>query len=149
MKITIRPGEKQDIPAMMELVKELAVYEKAADQVTNTVEAMTEDGFGEHPIFGSFVAEVDGNIVGISIFYNRYSTWKGKRLYLEDIVVTSGLRGKGVGKGLFEATVAKARETGCTGMMWQVLDWNQSAIEFYEKYGTRFDEEWLNCHLDF
>ncbi len=145
----IRVGTKEDVPAMMKLVMELAEYEKGADQVTNTVEKMTEDGFGENPIFGSFVAEMDGKLVGISIYYFRYSTWKGRRLYLEDIVVTSELRGKGIGKGLFEQTVAKAKETGCTGMMWQVLDWNESAIEFYRQYGTRFDDDWVNCKLDF
>lgn len=145
----IRVGTKEDVPAMMKLVMELAEYEKGADQVTNTVEKMTEDGFGENPIFGSFVAEMDGKLVGISIYYFRYSTWKGRRLYLEDIVVTSELRGKGIGKGLFEQTVAKAKEAGCTGMMWQVLDWNESAIEFYRQYGTRFDDDWVNCKLDF
>ena len=149
MNLQVREGKPEDIPAMMKLVKELALYEKAADQVSNTEEAMMRDGFGPNPVFGFFVAEADGLITGFSVYYCRYSTWNGKRLYLEDIVVTEEMRGKGLGKALFDATVAKARETNCTGMMWQVLDWNTSAIEFYEKYGTRFDDEWVNCHLDF
>lgn len=147
--LVIRKGEKQDLPAAFELIKELAEYEKARDEVTNTIEMMVEDGFGEHPVFAFFVAEVGGNVVGLSLFYFRYSTWKGKRLYLEDIVVTKDQRGNGAGKALFEATIAEAKENNCTGMMWQVLDWNSSAIDFYKKYKTRFDGEWLNCHLDF
>jgi GNAT superfamily N-acetyltransferase len=149
MQINVRPGLASDVPAIMQLVHELAEFEKAPDQVTNTAEAMLIDGFGENPVFGSFVAEVDGEITGISVYYFRYSTWKGKRLYLEDIVVTESMRGKGIGKSLFDATVAEAKQTGCTGMMWQVLDWNQPAIDFYANYGARFDEEWVNCHLDF
>ncbi len=145
----IREGKKDDLPSVFDLVKELAIYEKAEDQVTNTVKMMEEDGFGENPIFGFFVAEVEDRIVGLSLYYYRYSTWKGKRLYLEDIVVTASERGKKMGKALFDKTLNKARETGCTGMMWQVLEWNKDAIAFYEKYGTRFDEEWVNCHLDF
>ncbi|UBM59940.1 GNAT family N-acetyltransferase [Marinilongibacter aquaticus] len=149
MNMTIREGKAEDVPAIMQLVKELAEYEKASEEVTNTEEAMLEAGFGDKPIFNSFVAELDGKLVGISIFYPRYSTWKGKRLYLEDIVVTEELRGQGVGKALFERTVEEAKNTGCSGMMWQVLDWNNSAINFYRKYKTRFDNEWINCHLDF
>ncbi|MGR3809128.1 N-acetyltransferase family protein [Jiulongibacter sp. NS-SX5] len=149
MEINVRVGEAADVPAMMKLVKELAEFEKAPEQVSNTEEQMLKDGFGQNPIFGSFVAEADGEIVGIAIYYFRYSTWKGKRLYLEDIVVNSEFRGKGMGKALFDKTIEKAKETNCTGMMWQVLDWNQSAIEFYKQYGTRFDDDWVNCKLDF
>lgn len=149
MNINIRKGTPEDVPPVFELVKELALYEKAPEQVTNTPEMMLKDGFGHEPIFGLFVAEVDGKVVGISLYYFRYSTWKGKRLYLEDIVVTETMRGYGLGKKLFDATVEEAKATHCTGMMWQVLDWNKPAIDFYEKYGTRFDGEWINCHLDF
>ncbi len=147
--IIIRRGTAADVPAMMELVRELAIYEKAAEQVSNTEERMLREGFGENPIFGSFVGEVDGVIRGISIYYYRYSTWKGKRLYLEDIVVNEDFRGIGLGKKLFEITVEEARTTDCSGMMWQVLDWNEPAINFYKKYPTRFDEGWINCHIDF
>ncbi|MDF7818329.1 GNAT family N-acetyltransferase [Runella sp. MFBS21] len=149
MNIKIRKGLPEDVPSVFELVKELALYEKAPEQVTNTPEMMLKDGFGPDPIFGLFVAEVDDKVVGISLYYFRYSTWKGKRLYLEDIVVTETMRGYGLGKKLFDATVEEAKATHCTGMMWQVLDWNKPAIDFYEKYGTRFDGEWINCHLDF
>lgn len=144
----IREGTKQDLPAVLELVKELAEFERALDQVSNTVERMEEDGFGEHPAFGFFVAEEENRLVGLSLFYYRYSTWKGKRLYLEDIVVTQKERGKGTGKLLFDRTMKKALEENCTGMMWQVLNWNESAIKFYARYGTSFDDEWVNCHLD-
>ncbi len=145
----IRPGTKEDLPQVFELIKELAIYEKAPEQVTNTVAAMERDGFGPNPIYGLFVAEEEGSIVGISIYYYRYSTWKGKRLYLEDIVVTESRRGTGLGKQLFDRTIEEGKANNCTGMMWQVLDWNKSAIDFYKKYGTHFDEEWVNCHLDF
>jgi len=101
-----------------------------------------------NPVFGFFVAEEGQIIHGISLFYYRYSTWKGKRLYLEDIVVTGNQRGKGIGKLLFDATMKKALDENCTGMMWQVLNWNETAIEFYKRYNTRFDNEWINCHLE-
>jgi GNAT superfamily N-acetyltransferase len=149
MDVSIREGKAVDVPALLALVHELALYEKAPEEVTNTEAQMLEDGFGEHPIFGSFVAEKEGKVIGISIYYYRYSTWKGKRMYLEDLVVSEPMRGIGAGKLLFEATIAKGKEAGCTGMMWQVLDWNKPSIEFYKKYGTRFEEEWLNCSLDF
>lgn len=149
MKVIVREGRKEDLPQVLELVKELAAYEKAAHEVSNTLEMMEKDGFGEHPVFGFFVAERTGLITGISLYYYRYSTWKGRRLYLEDIVVTQSERGAGIGKLLFDATVKKAKDDNCTGMMWQVLDWNEPAINFYKKYGTRFDNGWLNCHLDF
>jgi len=149
MDIKIRKGTPKDVPQVFTLVQELAVYEKAADQVSNTPEQMLEDGFGPNPIYGLLVAEVDGKIVGISMYYTRYSTWKGKRLYLEDLIVTESMRGSGLGKMLLNATVAEARATQCTGVMWQVLDWNDPAIKFYERYGARLDGEWINCHLDF
>ncbi len=149
MEVEIREGKKADLPAVLELVKELAEYEKALHEVSNTVAQMEVDGFGENPVFGFFVAERAGQIVGLSLYYYRYSTWKGKRMYLEDIVVTKAERGAGIGKLLFDKTVEKGKETGCTGMMWQVLDWNEPAINFYKKYGTKFDGGWVNCHLDF
>lgn len=147
--VKVRKGTEADIEAAFALIKELAAFENAPQEVTNTVEMMAKDGFGENPVYGFFVAERDKAIIGLSLYYYRYSTWKGKRLYLEDIVVTQAERGKGVGKLLFEATVAFAKAQHCTGMMWQVLDWNQSAIDFYKKYYTHFDNEWINCHLNF
>ena len=144
----VRNGKIEDLPQVLELVKELAVYEKAPHEVTNTVTQMELDGFGPNPTFGFFVAEKDGQIVGISIYYWRYSTWKGKRLYLEDIIVTEGERGKGTGKLLFERTMRHALDENCTGMMWQVLEWNEPAINFYKKYEAKMDAEWTNCSLD-
>jgi GNAT superfamily N-acetyltransferase len=149
MSIIIRDCVREDVPAMFELIKELALYEKAPEQVTNTVEQMYLDGFGENPIFGSIVSEVDGEIVGMALYYYRYSTWKGKRLYLEDLIVSETMRGRGLGEKLLDATIEKARQTLCTGLMWQVLDWNEPAINFYKKFGARFDEEWVNVNIDF
>ncbi|PWJ59267.1 N-acetylglutamate synthase-like GNAT family acetyltransferase [Dyadobacter jejuensis] len=147
MQISTRQGKESDIPAVLELVKELALYERALDQVSNTEEKMRQDY--EDKLFDFFVAEVDGTIVGLSLYYYRYSTWKGKRLYLEDIIVTESMRGSGIGKVLFDATIQAAKASACSGMMWQVLDWNTSAVGFYRKYGTNFDSEWINCNLDF
>lgn len=147
-KITIREGRKHDLPRVLELIKELAHYERAPHEVTNTLERLEEDGFGAHPVYGFFIAETDTAIVGLSLYYWRYSTWKGKRLYLEDIIVTESERGKGAGKLLFDRTMSKALEEDCTGMMWQVLDWNEPAINFYKKYGAKLDGEWVNCNLE-
>lgn len=149
MSIIIRDGVREDVPIMFELIKELALYEKAPEQVTNTIERMYLDGFGENPIFGSIISEVDGQIVGMALYYYRYSTWKGKRLYLEDLIVLEVMRGRGLGEKLLNATIEKARESDCTGLMWQVLDWNEPAINFYKKFGARFEAEWLNVHIDF
>jgi GNAT superfamily N-acetyltransferase len=152
--VSIRPGTRADVPQAFDLVVELAVYEKAADDVNNTAERMAEDGFGPAPLFGMLVAEESSRpagqqVVGLALYYFRYSTWKGKRLYLEDIIVTESHRGQGLGKELLDATVDMARQTACTGMMWQVLDWNEPAIGFYRQFNTRFDNGWINCHLDF
>ena len=146
--ISIRAGKKEDLPRVLELIKELAEYERAPHEVTNTLALMEKDGFGANPVYGFFVAEKEGKIIGLSLYYWRYSTWKGKRLYLEDIIVTEAERGKGAGKILFDKTMEKAIEADCTGMMWQVLDWNEPAINFYKKYGARIEDGWLNCHLD-
>jgi GNAT superfamily N-acetyltransferase len=147
--ISIRTGTKEDLPSALELIKELALYEKASQEVTNTVQQMEVDGFGVNPIFGFFVAETARGVVGISIYYWRYSTWKGKRLYLEDIVVTEKERGAGIGKLLFDRTMQHALDENCSGMMWQVLDWNEPAINFYQKYyQAKLDGEWINCSLE-
>ena len=147
--VEIRKGEKKDLPAVFDLIKELAVYENGLDQVTNSVQKMEIDGFGENPIYEFIVAIEGGNIIGCAIYYYRYSTWKGKRMYLEDLIVTEVKRGAGAGKLLFEAVIEIGKETKCSGMMWQVLDWNEPAINFYKKYNTNFDEEWINCNIDF
>lgn len=108
-----------------------------------------DSGFGEQPVWGAFVAERDGRIIGLALYYIRYSTWKGRRLYLEDLIVTEEARGMGIGKLLLDSTVAYAKEKGYSGMMWQVLDWNAPAIEFYKKYNADFDSEWVNVSLNF
>lgn len=137
-----------DLPQVLDLIKELAAFTGYPDQVTNTVARMREDGFGKNPIFGFLVAEADGQIEGTSIYYYRYSTWKGKRLYLEDLVVRESLRGKGIGKLLFEATMRKSLAEDCSGMMWQVLHWNEKAISFYQKYDSKIDKDFYNCSLE-
>lgn len=147
-EIEIRAGKKEDVPRVLDLVRELAEYERAPDQVTNTVAMMEQDGFGVRPVYEMYVALREKRIVGLSLYYYRYSTWKGKRLYLEDIVVTEAERGKGIGKRLFEKTLEKAMAERCTGVMWQVLDWNEPAINFYKKYGATFDSSWVNCSLE-
>ena len=149
MSIIIRDAVRQDVPSMFELIKELALFEKAPEQVTNTIEQMYLDGFGENPIFKTIVSEIDGQIVGMALYYYRYSTWKGKRLYLEDLIVSEKMRGRGLGEKLLNAIIEKAQQTACTGLMWQVLDWNEPAINFYKKFGARFDEGWVNVHIDF
>lgn len=145
----IRKGTKEDLPRALELIRELAIFEKAPDEVTNTVEAMEKDGFGEDPIFGFFVAEEDdGSIPGLALYYYRYSTWKGRRMYLEDIIVTEASRGQGIGKKLFDEVIREGVKEDCTGMVWQVLDWNESAISFYKsQYGADLDGEWINCSI--
>jgi GNAT superfamily N-acetyltransferase len=146
--IIIRDGCKEDLPRVLELIRELAEYERAPHEVINTVEQLEIDGFGQKPIFGFFVAENERGIVGMSLFYWRYSTWKGKRLYLEDIIVTEKERGAGVGKLLFDRTMKKSIEENCSGMKWQVLDWNEPSIAFYKKHGAKLDSEWIDCSLE-
>jgi GNAT superfamily N-acetyltransferase len=145
---TIRKGTEADLPRALELIIELATFERAPEQVINTVEQMQKDGFGNNPVFGFFVAENENGIVGLALYYWRYSTWKGRRIWLEDIIVTDSERGKGVGKLLFEKMLAFCVEQQSEGMMWQVLDWNEPAIRFYKKYGAAVSTEWLNCTLE-
>lgn len=144
MPITIRPAVKEDCPRLLELVNELALYEKAPDEVTVSMTHFEESGFGEKPVWWAFVAEEAGTIYGFALYYIRYSTWKGQAMYLEDIVVTEPARGKGIGKLLFDRLIEEAREKGFKRMVWQVLEWNEPAINFYKKYNAEFDGEWLN-----
>lgn len=143
----IRKGIKTDLPQVFDLVMELAVYEKAPQEVANSVERMEIDGFGEKPIFEFFVAENEGSVVGTAIFYYRYSTWKGKAIFLEDLVVKASERGKGYGKLLLDAIVSEAKAVDAKQVRWQVLDWNEPAINFYNKLGADLDAEWINCTL--
>lgn len=145
MNIHLREATAEDCPRLLELINELAVYEKAPQEVTVTLAEFVDAGFGENPVWKAFVA-VDGQtIVGLALFYIRYSTWKGCRLYLEDFLVTESCRGKGIGKMLFDRVVQEAKEKGYNGMNWQVLDWNQPALNFYNKYAASYENEWLNA----
>lgn len=147
-KIIIRKARREDCPRMLELVKELAVYERAPDEVTVTPEHFTESGFGANPVWWAFVAEVDGVIAGFALYYVRFSTWKGQRMYLEDFVVTDACRGKGIGKLLFDRLIEEAKAKKFNAIVWQVLKWNEPAINFYKKYNAAFDGEWYNGSIE-
>lgn len=149
-KIEIRTAVKADCARIMELIQELAVYEKAPEQVTVDFDHFVQSGFSEKPVWWAFVAEADGNVEGFALWYIRYSTWKGQRLYLEDLLVTEKMRGKGIGKLLFDKLIEECKTKKYSGMMWQVLDWNEPAINFYKKLpGVNFDAEWINCSINF
>lgn len=145
MSINIRVAEKEDCSRLLELIHELALYEKAPEEVTVTLDEFVDAGFGENPVWKAFVAEDDQQIIGFALYYTRYSTWKGCRLYLEDFIVTESYRGKGVGKILFETVMQEARDKNYNGMNWQVLDWNEPAINFYNKYQAHIESGWLNA----
>jgi GNAT superfamily N-acetyltransferase len=147
MNINLRIAEKNDCPRLLELVRELALFERAPQEVTVTLQEFEEAGFGNKPVWKAFVAEADGLIVGFALYYIRYSTWKGCRLYLEDLIVTENWRGKGIGKILFNRLIEEAKELGFSGMVWQVLDWNEPAITFYKKYEAAIEAGWLNASL--
>lgn len=143
----LRRAVKEDCPRLLELVHELALFEKAPEEVTVTLEHFTESGFGKEPVWGAFVVSVNDRIEGFALYYVRYSTWKGQRMYLEDLIVTEKMRGKGLGKLLFEKVLEEAKEKKFHGMVWQVLDWNEPAIQFYKKYNARFESGWVTCSL--
>lgn len=142
MKTTLRQATKQDLQAVLDLVNELALYEKAPQEVTVTL-ADYETDF-ENKVFDIILAEQENKIVGIAFYYMAYSTWKGKMLYLEDFVVKEELRGHGIGKLLFKAFLEEAKNLGASIAKWQVLDWNKPAINFYEKYNSTIEKEWYN-----
>ena len=144
----IRKGTKEDLRAAHQLIVELAIYENAPNEVETTVESMEKDGFGEDSIFEFFVAEDQGKIIGLALYYYRYSTWKGRSIYLEDLVVCEESRGKGFGKRLLDAVVYEAKRLNCNQVCWQVLDWNEPAINFYKSLNATLDAEWINCKLN-
>jgi L-amino acid N-acyltransferase YncA len=155
----IRKATKEDCPAIMNLIHELAVYEKEPDAVTVSMEHFIESGFGEKPVWEAFVATLpqpsplrveEEMVVGFALYYIRYSTWKGQRMYLEDLLVTDAMRGQGVGKLLMDTLIEECKAKKYSGLVWQVLDWNEPAINFYKKYEqVKFDGEWVNCSINF
>jgi GNAT superfamily N-acetyltransferase len=164
MTINIRPAVKEDCPRLLELVQELATYERAPNEVTVTLDHFVESGFGEKPVWWAFVAETSsssslsegegatifektGVVVGFALYYIRYSTWKGQAMYLEDILITNEWRGKGIGKLLFDRLIEEAKEKKFNRIIWQVLDWNEPAINFYKRYNADIDGGWLNCSI--
>ncbi|MCW3121673.1 MAG: sortase-like acyltransferase [Flavipsychrobacter sp.] len=147
--VNIRKAVAADCPRMMELVNELAVYERAPHEVTVELEHFIESGFGPAPVWWAFVAEEDNVIKGFALYYVRYSTWKGQRMYLEDILVTESDRGRGLGSMLMDALITEAQAKKFHGITWQVLDWNEPALNFYKKYNANLDPEWLNASITF
>lgn len=145
--VIIRAGRQEDIPEIFELVKELAEYENAAHELNNTPAQLEQDGFGTHPLFEFIVAKHNEHIIGMALFFPYYSTWKGKTLYMEDLIVKEAWRKKGIGKLLMDAVVLHASKQGYKNILWQVLDWNTPAIEFYKKTGAILDGEWMNCKM--
>lgn len=143
----VRRAKPEDCSRLLELINELALFEKAPHEVTVTLEEFEFAGFSDHPVWWSFVVEVEGVIQGFALYYIRYSTWKGCRMYLEDIIITEEYRGKGLGKLLFDQLIIEAVERNLKGITWQVLEWNEDAIEFYKKYNASIDPEWVNGSL--
>ena len=144
---TVRKGTKNDVKAVHALIVELAIYERAEQEVSNTEDQLLRDGFGEDPVYELLVAETEEKVVGMALWYTKYSTWKGKCGYLEDLVVQADLRGRGIGKALFLEVAKACARRGYGRMEWQVLDWNEPAIGFYRSLGAGLDPEWLNGKL--
>jgi GNAT superfamily N-acetyltransferase len=145
MSNNIRVAKKEDCPRLLELINELALYEKAPEEVTVTLAEFEDAGFGDQPVWKAYVVEEHNFILGFALFYTRYSTWKGRRLYLEDFIVTEQARGKGIGKILFEKVIEESKNGNYNGMVWQVLDWNEPALNFYNKYAAQVESGWLNA----
>lgn len=146
--VIVRKATPADCPRMMELIHELAVYERAPEEVTVDPQHFMQSGFGPNPVWWAFVAEEDGLVQGFALYYIRYSTWKGQRMYLEDILVTEQARGRKLGEKLMNALIEEAKELGFNGITWQVLDWNEPAINFYKKFDTQFDGTWVNVKME-
>ena len=147
MSVQIRWATADDCGRLLELIKELAIYERAPEAVTVTLEEFVDAGFGTKSVWKAFVASDGDIILGFALYYTRYSTWKGRRLYLEDFLVTEESRGKGVGKLLFDRVIFEANSGEYSGMVWQVLDWNEPALNFYRKYNAELDSGWINGSL--
>jgi GNAT superfamily N-acetyltransferase len=147
-KINIRRATKEDIGLVRDLVMELAIFEKAPEEVTSSLADYVQEGFSDNPLFTANLIYLNDELAGFSLWYYRFSTWKGRRFYLEDLYIKETFRGRGLGKKLINEAIEEAKRMKCTGMMWQVLDWNQPAIDFYNTLGVKMDAGWLNVHLD-
>lgn len=146
--MNIRKGEKKDMKAVLNLIKELATFEKEPDAVVVTVADLERDGFGDYPLFHTFVAEVEGEIVGIALYYYRYSTWKGKTIHLEDLIVKEKMRGSGLGFALYSKIIEQGKIDNVRRIEWNVLDWNTPAIDFYIKSGAKVLDDWRVAQMD-
>ncbi len=149
MKISLRQATKQDLPEVLSMIKELALYEKAPQEVTVTLEELERDGFSERPLFEVILACHENQILGMAFYFFSYSTWKGRCIYLEDIIVKEQFRGQKIGLKLFEAVIKKSKSYSARRMQWQVLNWNEPAINFYKKLNAQFDPSWINCKLTY
>ena len=148
MDITIRKAKKEDMSRVHELIMELAVYEKLPQEVEVNPSDLVNDGFGEKPLFHCFVAEVNSTVEGMAIIYNRYSTWKGKTVHLEDLIVTKNMRNKGIGALLLDKVILFGKEMNVKRISWEVIDWNKKAIKFYERKGAKLISDWNIIHLN-
>jgi len=144
----IRKGEKNDMKAVLELIRELAVFEKEPDAVVVTVEDLERDGFSENPLFHTFVAKINNEIVGVALYYYRYSTWKGKTIHLEDLIVKEKMRGSGIGFALYSKIIEQGKKDKVRRIEWAVLDWNTPAIDFYKKSGAKVLDDWRVAQMD-
>lgn len=146
--MNIRKGNPEDMEAVLSLIKELAVFENESNAVVITAEDLVRDGFGSAPLFHVFVAEVESKIVGIALYYYRYSTWKGKTIHLEDLVVKENMRGSGVGFALYSEIMKQGKKDQVRRIEWNVLDWNTPAINFYKKSGAKILDDWRVVQMD-
>ena len=144
----IRKATKNDMPSVLELIQELATFEKEPDAVVVTVDDLVRDGFSENPLFQCFVAEVENEIIGMALYYYRYSTWKGKTIHLEDLIVKENKRGTGAGFALYKEIIKQGKAENVRRIEWNVLDWNTPAIDFYEKSGAKVLGDWRVVHMD-
>lgn len=148
MEFQVRKATKNDMPSVLKLINELAVYEREPDAVEVTVADLERDGFGDQPLFNCFVAEAEDEILGMALFYNRYSTWKGKTIHLEDLIVNEDYRGKGIGMQLYKKVMQFALEENIKRVEWVVLDWNTPAVNFYKNTGASVFSEWDTVQFD-
>jgi GNAT superfamily N-acetyltransferase len=148
MNYIIRESKKEDMPQVLELIKELATFEREPEAVVVTVEELEKEGFSERPLFKCFVAEVDSKIVGMALVYFRFSTWKGRTIHLEDLIVKENMRGSGLGSALYQEVLKYANSQNVKRVEWVVLDWNEGAIKFYERSGAKVLNDWRTVHMD-